>query len=187
MKLLKRIVASVIALAYPPSIDRYVKQMVEPKFGDLDQQANAANPPNQRVRPNGHITLAADAISTLPASANTTGMQGRYLLCKKGTDENHFAISSAKGEVCLGITYDEATAIEDPIDIAVLGAVPGTVFMVAGAAIADAALLISAGDGTAITHDAATQWIVGKALQAAGAAGDVIEVIPMCVHVVTIA
>ena len=66
------------------------------------------------------------------------------------------------------------------MNVALLGARSGTLRMVASAAITQGALLEPAASGRVVTlgGGAGTHHVVGRALDAAAAAGDVIEVDP---------
>lgn len=116
----------------------------------------------------GLITRRADAaIST------------RFLLVKVGTDANHVAIAGT-ADIPLGIAQDEAAAAEDRIAVQLLGSAGSTKRVVASAAIAVDAMLVAAANGKVRTLPVAagTYYIVGRALEAAGADGDVIEMDP---------
>jgi hypothetical protein len=102
----------------------------------------------------------------------------RYLLVKSGSDAQHVALNAAVADKILGVCVDEPAAAEDEAAIFVLGAGNGTIKMVAGAAIAVDAYLSPDGTGKVVTA-VATRYAVGKALTAAGASGDEIEVAPI--------
>lgn len=116
----------------------------------------------------GNITKAADAAVT-----------ERYLLAKVGSASDRVAVCGA-ADTPIGLITDEAAAVGDLVNVALLGASPSTLRMVAGAAIAQGALLEPAASGRVATLGAGvgTHHVVGRALDAAGAAGDVIEVDP---------
>lgn len=138
--------------------------------------ANTYNPPNAGIHDTGNISYYADAAI------------GRYKLVIRGAGANgklaveSVAIGAGATEKPLGVTDDEISTDESvagqKINVKVLGAVRGTVLMTAGAAIALDAFVQSNGDGN-IKTAVSTGYIVGQALQAAQAAGDVIEVIPI--------
>lgn len=103
----------------------------------------------------------------------------RYLLGKVGSDIGHTAVTAAVTDIPLGVIIDEASAAEEVVGVALLGVFPGTVKMVANAAITAGALVsVGAAGGKVATLPGAagTYYIVGRALTAAGADGDVIEV-----------
>jgi len=121
----------------------------------------------------------------------------RYSVVKRGvgtpTDE-YVQLGDSAGEEPLGFALDEVTAAEFTADaaetaanagggerrigVAILGAVKGTVLVVANAAINIDALLQSAGNGkvkTAVSNG----FVLGRALQPALASGDIIEIVPI--------
>ncbi|MGV3771996.1 MAG: DUF2190 family protein [Verrucomicrobiales bacterium] len=115
-----------------------------------------------------NITKAVDAIIT-----------ERHLLGKVGTAADRIAVCGA-ADTPIGVITDEAAAIGDLVNVALLGCSPRTVRMVASAAIAQGALLEPAANGRVATlgAGAGTHHVVGRALDAASASGDVIEVAP---------
>ncbi|HEX7860818.1 MAG TPA: capsid cement protein [Verrucomicrobiae bacterium] len=123
---------------------------------------------NEGRHADGNISKTSDAV-----------IAERYRLVKIGA-------SAAAVDVCgaadtpIGVCTDEAKAIGDSVNVALLGAIKGTIRMVASAAIAQGALLEPAANGRVATlgGGAGTHHVVGRALDAAGAAGDVIEVQP---------
>lgn len=114
----------------------------------------------------GGITKAVDAAIT-----------ERFLLGKIGSAADRVAVCGA-ADIPLGVITDEAAAVGDLVSVALLGSNRGTVKMVAGAAIAQGALLEPAANGRVQTlgAGAGTHHVVGRALDAAGAAGEPIEV-----------
>jgi hypothetical protein len=127
---------------------------------------NTYNAPNAGRNNCGVKTMLADAAIT------------RGMVVKFGTDEDHVAVTSAATSVPIGIALDTADAAEDPVSIALLGAYTGTLKVVAGAAITIDDWVQGTTAGVAITW-AATGYCVGHALQAAQAAGDIIEIAPV--------
>lgn len=101
----------------------------------------------------------------------------RHLLVKIGTDINHVAINTAS-DIPLGVVDDEAEAAEDPVNVQLLGQKPGTVLVVAGAAITAGAFVVGTAAGKVITLPGTTgsYYIIGRALEAAGADLDVINI-----------
>lgn len=101
----------------------------------------------------------------------------RYLLVKQGTDAAHVAIAGA-ADIPYGVATDEASAAEELVSVAILGAQDKTLPMVASAAIAADAFVVSAANGKIRTLPVAagTYYIIGRALEAAGADEDVIEI-----------
>src|SRR5688572_8369107 len=116
----------------------------------------------------GNITKAADAAIT-----------ERFLLAKIGSASDRVAVCGA-ADIPIGVITDEAAAAGEHVNVALLGSSRGTVRMVASAAIAQGALLEPAASGRVQTlaGGAGTHHVVGRALDAATAAGDVIEVDP---------
>lgn len=113
------------------------------------------------------ITKKADAAITL-----------RYAVVKIGSDIDHIAVTTANTEIPLGVCTDEADAAEDLVAVELFGAQPKTLRMVASAAITAGAFVVCTASGKIATLPATTgtYYIIGRALQAAGADLDVIEV-----------
>jgi hypothetical protein len=141
--------------------------------GQVRLMANTTyNAPNQGRSNNGIKTFKADEAIT------------RYHLVERGvgtpTDEYVQTSDSATDQAPLGISLDALTTAEaaagGTISVAVLGACKGTQLVVATGAIAVGAKLQSQGDGTVKTL--ATGFVIGRALQASQATGDVIEMTP---------
>ena len=103
----------------------------------------------------------------------------RWLLGKIGSASDRIAICGAS-DIPIGVISDEASAAAEAVSVSLLGSSRGTVRMVASAAIAQGALLEPAASGRVATlgAGAGTPHVVGRAVDAAGAAGDVIEVDP---------
>lgn len=123
----------------------------------------------------GNITKAVDAAIT-----------ERFLLAKIGSAADRVAVAGA-ADTPIGIITDEAAAAGDLVNVALLGARPSTLRMVASGAIAQGALIEPAASGRVQTlgAGAGTHHIVGRALDAATNAGDVIEVDPFyCLRVI---
>lgn len=116
----------------------------------------------------GAITKKADAAHAL-----------RYLLVKQGTDAGHVAIAGA-ADIAYGVATDEPAAAEDLVAVAILGVQDKTLPMVASAAIDADAFVVGAANGKIRTLPVAagTYYIIGRALEAAGSDGDLIEVAP---------
>lgn len=116
----------------------------------------------------GNITKAVDAAIT-----------ERFLLGKIGSAADRVAVAGA-ADTPIGVITDEAAAVGDLVNVALLGARPSTVRMVASGAIAQGALVEPAANGRVQTlgGGAGTHHVVGRALDAAANAGDVIEVDP---------
>ena len=103
----------------------------------------------------------------------------RHLLGKIGSAADRIAVCGA-ADIPVGMITDEASAAAEPVSVSLLGSARGTVRMVASAAIVQGALLEPAASGRVQTlgAGAGTHHVVGRALDAAGVAGDVIEVDP---------
>jgi hypothetical protein len=116
----------------------------------------------------GNITKGTDAAIT-----------ERFLRGKIGSAADRVAVAGA-ADIPIGVITDEAAAAGDLVSVALLGARPSTVRMVASGAIAQGALLEPAANGRVQTLGvgAGTHHVVGRALDAASNAGDVIEVDP---------
>jgi hypothetical protein len=114
------------------------------------------------VHGDGNITKLASA-----------AMATRFLIVKFGADADHITISTAATDVLLGVCTDEATAAEDPVNVALIGSATGTLRVALGGTVAAGDLLTSDGAGKAVTASS-TNKIVGRAL-GAGVDGEVIE------------
>jgi hypothetical protein len=116
----------------------------------------------------GNITKAADA-----------AIAERFLLAKIGSASDRVNVCGA-GDVPLGVICDEAAAAGDLVSVALLGARGSTVRMVASGAIAQGSLVEPAASGRVQTlgSGVGNHHVVGRALDAAASAGDVIEVDP---------
>jgi hypothetical protein len=101
----------------------------------------------------------------------------RHLVVAVGSTINHVALAGVTS-IALGVVDDEAEAAEDPVNVQLLGNKPGTVLMVASAAITAGAQVVTAADGKIRTLPVATgtYHIIGRALEAANGDNDVINV-----------
>ena len=104
----------------------------------------------------------------------------RWLLGKIGSAADRIAVCGV-GDTPIGVISDEAAAAAEAVSVNLLGSSRGTVRMVASAAITQGALLEPAASGRVATlgGGVGSHHVVGRALDAAAAAGDVIEVDPM--------
>lgn len=116
----------------------------------------------------GNITKAADAVIT-----------ERFLLAKIGSASDRVAVCGA-ADTPIGVITDEAAAVGDLVNVALLGSSKSTLKMVASAPIAQGALVEPSVTGRiqTLAGSAGTHHVVGRALDAAAAAGEVIEVDP---------
>jgi len=142
---------------------------------------------NARVRMG--ITRAADTVRLANIAEGTheggitkfsdAAITERWLLGKIGSASDRVALCGAS-DTPVGVITDEAAAAAEAVSVSLLGSSRGTVRMVASAAIAQGALLEPAASGRVQTlgAGAGTHHVVGRALDAASAAGDVIEVDP---------
>src|SRR5713101_4532686 len=120
------------------------------------------------ITPKGRCTRIADAAFT-----------SRYLLCKPGSDAAHIAIAGA-ADIPLGVVPDMTPVSGDltmPLPVNLLGLNEDTERMVASAAIAVGAFVVPAANGQIATAPGAgAGYALGRAMTAAAAAGDLIEV-----------
>jgi hypothetical protein len=126
--------------------------------------------PNQyagvRTHENGRVTLLTDAALTLEFAA-----------VKAGSTANHVAVTAATTDVPLGIAESKTDAAENEVAVRLFGKGGDTKAAVAGAAILRLARVICTAAGKLITLPTAagTYYVVGRALTAAAADGDVFE------------
>ena len=121
----------------------------------------------------GVITYKTDAASA-----------PRFLLGKIGTDAAHVAVSGI-GDIPLGVITDEAAAAEELVTLALFGSYDTTLKVVASGAIVAGAFVVGDAGGKVRTLPvtAGTYYIVGRALNAAAADGDIVEIDPIpCVQ-----
>ena len=116
----------------------------------------------------GNITKAADA-----------AISERFLLGKIGSATDRIAVCGAS-DTPIGVITDEADEAEDLVNVTLFGAAKSTLKMVASGAISQGTLLEPAASGRvqSLGVGAGTHHVVGRALDTASAAGDVIEVDP---------
>jgi hypothetical protein len=121
-----------------------------------------------------------DAITKLSSAAMAT----RYLLVKKGADDDHIAITAANTDIPMGVCTDEASAAEEYVGVALLGSAARTTRkMVASEAIAVGEAVYGAAAGKVQGLPAGSSgahFMVGRALTPATNDGDVIEVQTVC-------
>lgn len=106
----------------------------------------------------------------------------RFLLVKAGTDSDHIALSGAT-DTPYGVCTDEASAAEEEVNVNLLACNKQTqkVTNDATGAIAFGDLLVPAANGKVkkIAAGAGNYYVVGMALQAAAADGDIFEMAPI--------
>lgn len=117
----------------------------------------------------------ADGIISLTPAADYSAKQG-YLVTHDGTTATVSASATLRAT---GVILDGGKDANDKVTVGLLGAINGTVRMCAGGAISAGAWVQQDTDGQVLT-DAGSggRTIVGQALEAATAAGDLIEVAP---------
>jgi hypothetical protein len=115
----------------------------------------------------GHVPVTLEAALT-----------AKHLLVKKGTAAGSAIVCTATG-IPLGPVADEG-AIGDVRTVALLGAAPGTVTMIASKAIAENTLVYSTAAGKVIEYAVANAYKVGYTAPGSSAAADgaPIEVVP---------
>lgn len=131
---------------------------------------------------NGRVRLANIAEGTHDGNitkAVDVAITERYLLAKVGAASNSVNIAGA-ADTPIGVVTDEAANVGDIVNVALFGSARSTLRMVASGAIAQGALIEPAASGRVQTLGvgAGTHHVVGRALDAASNAGDVIEVDP---------
>lgn len=117
-------------------------------------------------------TVGTHANGVLPLTTEAT-FATRYLLAQKGTAADGIIINVANTRPW-GVCLDEPTS-GDKAAVALLGATPGTLKMVADDAVAVGAKIYTRAAGKVGAH-ATGAYLVGRAITAAAADGDIIEV-----------
>jgi len=104
----------------------------------------------------------------------------RYLLAKRGSDDDHITPCTAATDIPLGVITDEAAAAEEPVNMALLGSRGETLRITLGGTVAQGDFLTTDSTGKAqkLPATTGTYYIIGRAL-AAGVSGDVIEFDPI--------
>jgi hypothetical protein len=165
-KLMRKALGSLVAAArvrWLQQQGRWRNRRVRRGEGETVMLANIADGTHD-----GNITKSADAV-----------ISERFLLAKIGSASDRVNVCAA-ADTPIGVITDEAAAIGDLVNVSLLGARGSTVRMVASAAIVQGALLEPAASGRVqtLTGSVGTHHVVGRALDAASSAGDVIEVDP---------
>lgn len=119
------------------------------------------------TRPTGNKTYLADA-----------AIATRYLCVKLGSDLNHIAVCSAITDNPIGICSDEPAAAEDECNVQLLGAASGTLRVVSGAAITVGQYVATMANGK-VQPAVTTQFVIGRALNGAGGADEIVEIDPV--------
>ncbi len=151
-----------LALGNPPSL-RSIRRALNRGGG-----ITAYNAITSGRNPSGDASRLADAAHSY-----------RHLLVKAGSDISHMAVAGAS-DLPLGPCFDQPSAAERSGGVHLLGAVQGTVLMVASAAIAAGAELFTAAGGEVQAEPtvAGTYYKVGRAVDASTAAHQELEVEP---------
>lgn len=126
------------------------------------------------------MKIREDGIISLTPAADYTAKRG-YLVTHDGSTATVSASATTRAQgVILDGNQTAAGYATEKVPVALLGAYKGTLLMCAGGAISAGAWVQQDTDGQVVT-DAGTgsRVIVGQALEAATAAGDLIEVAPI--------
>lgn len=137
----------------------------------------ASRPRGRQLAPLANIGEGAQpAVKTYLTDAAITT---RYLLGKVGTDSAHVAVCGAT-DIPLGVIADEAPAAEEGVAVQLFGMHESCAMAVASAAIAADAFIVAAASGKVRTlpGTTGTYFIIGRALKAAAADGDIVEFVP---------
>ena len=119
-------------------------------------------------------TVGTHSTGALALECQTAAIATRYLLVQKGTADNQFIVNIATTRPW-GVVADEP-AVGDLAAVLLCGCMPGTMKMVANAAIPVGSPVYTAAGGKVSPTFGATLYMVGRALTAAAADGDLIEV-----------
>lgn len=120
-------------------------------------------------------TTGTHANGIVDRLCQTAAITTRYLLVQTGTDPATQFIVNVATTRPLGVVLDEP-AVGDSAAVMMLGCAPGTMKMVANAAITAGAPVYTAAGGKVSPTYGGTLFLVGRALTAAAADGDIIEV-----------
>lgn len=116
-------------------------------------------------------------------------LASKYLFGALGTtDTDITAAGSGDTTRAIGVITDEAASAGDPVNVALLGAVPGTQLALAGATISAGDQLTADANSRAVsatTQPAATYHIYGIALKDT-AAGELVEFVATPGHTLTV-
>ena len=118
---------------------------------------------------NGTITKKTDA-----------AIATRFLFGKKGSDDDHIAVCTSDTDNPYGVITDEATAAEEIVNVALLGAAQETRKITLGGTVAvgDYLTCDANSKGKKLPTASGTYYICGRALMA-GVSGDTIEFDPI--------
>jgi Uncharacterized conserved protein (DUF2190) len=109
----------------------------------------------------------------------------RYLVVKRGVKSTSFAVTTGIADKPLGVCVDTPTDATIPYAVRLLGSGKGTVLIQASGAISqdDMVEATASGQIQTATTSAGTHYYIGKALNAATNAGDLVEV-DLCLNVI---
>jgi hypothetical protein len=119
-------------------------------------------------------TVGTHSTGAIPLECQTAAITTRYLLVQKGTSDTQFIVNVATTRPW-GVIADEP-AVGDTGTVLLLGCTPGTMKMVANAAITVGSPVYTAAAGKVSPTFGSTLYMVGRALTPAAADGDLIEV-----------
>ena len=136
-----------------------------------------ADPPT-RMRLN-HLTDGKHREGKPGYLLSDAGLATRYLLVKRGSDANHFALCGA-ADCPLGPCFDQPAAAELEATIGLLGALEGTVPVIGSEAITvDQDIYTAAGGKVQNTPAVAgTYWRIGRSFTACDGDGDEFYIVP---------
>jgi hypothetical protein len=125
------------------------------------------------------MKIREDGIISLTPAADYTAKRG-YLVTHDGSTATVSASATVRANgVILDGNPTAAGYATEKVTVGLLGSIKGTVLMCAGGAISAGAWVQQDTDGQVLTDAASgARVIVGQALEAATAAGDLIEVAP---------
>lgn len=138
----------------------------------------ASRPRGQQLQ--GFVNVAEGFQPAKKTYLTDAAIATRYLLGKKGTDAAHIAVNGA-ADCPLGIITDEAPAAEEGVNVDLLGLADEGKIMIAAGVIAVDTFVYTAAGGKVQAEPtiAGTYYRVGRAIKAAAADGDKVEVIPL--------
>ena len=119
-------------------------------------------------------TVGIHSTGALALECQTAAITTRYLLVQKGTSDTQIIVNIATTRPW-GVVADEP-AVGDLATVLLCGCVPGTMKMVANAAIPVGSPVYTAAGGKVSPTFGATLYMVGRAITPAAADGDIIEV-----------
>ena len=138
------------------------------------------------ARPRGAMPLANDGALTVGEhqGGRLTGYRSdapttvRFQLVKQGATDNTFTVPTSIADLPVGVCYDEANAITDPVHIQMFDSAGRTIKMVAAGAIAAGSIVVTNGDGRVrqLPTTAGIYYAVGRAVTTAVLANDLLEV-----------